>query len=351
MTLPGEKVSVDKIEEHLNYIWQQKADREDDVVVKTSTINFCIVCNMDVLEQTLSLVHNIVPHHPGRVFIAAFDDSESSHAITANLDTRCYQRKENKICSEMIVLRFGKNAEQHFTGLILPLILPNLPVYLWWMLPFDKLDAFASLLNSTDRLIINSPFLHRVEIKPFVRTMLSLENVKISDYIWGTLTSWREAMAHYLAVERLRDIQGVVFRGGGATPALKFWLLLGWLGSRLSWQPQKQGALPFRFLQNNHEIKVDYQVGKQSEHALSEIEFTLGRDIKLFRAKKNSIQIYTNNKIQGSVPLKSDPSQILCNELDILFQDRIYLETLEKLTELFRLTRHGKKADEKEFTY
>ncbi|MBD3383489.1 hypothetical protein GF407_01060 [candidate division KSB1 bacterium] len=352
MTIPGKKVPVDKIEKHLHEIWEQKASELKQDLVRSSTINFCVTCELSLLDKILELLHHVVPYHPGRVVVAAFDEHNTSEQITAHVYTYCHEKADQKrICSEMIILHFGKNSRQHLTGLILPLILPNLPLYLWWMLSCDQLMDYDSLLKSTNRLIVNSPFLRAVDMETLVETVLSVEEIKLSDYAWGRITNWREAMAHYIDPDSLQHIQQVTLFSSGENPALDAWLFVGWLASRLSWTPKGILSGRLTFSHKDQRIDVLFENKERDNQHLLAVEIKVGPDQLLFRSQQNSIQILKNDQFLASIPLTTDPGQILSNELDVLFQDRIYLQALEKLSELFHFKKGIRKDEEQHHTY
>jgi hypothetical protein len=352
MTIPGKKVPVDKIENYLHEIWEQKASELKQDLVRSSTINFCVTCEVSLLDKIFELLHHVVPYHPGRVVVAAFDEQNTSEQITAHVYTYCHEKADQKrICSEMIILHFGQNSCQHLTGLILPLILPNLPLYLWWMLPYDQLLDYDSLLKSTNRLIVNSPFLRTVNIETLVETVLSVEEIKLSDYAWGRITNWREAMAHYIDPDSLQHIQQVTLFSSGEGPALDAWLLVGWLASRLSWTPEGILSGRLTFSHKDQQIDILFENKERGNQHLFAVEIKVGPDQFLFRSHHNSIQILKNDRVLAGIPLTTDPGHILSNELDVLFQDRIYLQTLKTLADLFNFKKGINEDEEQHHTY
>jgi glucose-6-phosphate dehydrogenase assembly protein OpcA len=127
----------------------------------------------------------------------------------------------------------------HLASVVLPLLLPDIPVFTWWTgtIPLDR-DMGRELLSVTDRLIVDSAtFADPIaDLTTFAEAGAGLPAP--SDCVWGRLTPWRELLAgsfdalpggahpHQLTTLRLATV----------TPTAGL-LLAGWLTTRLGWEP------------------------------------------------------------------------------------------------------------------
>jgi glucose-6-phosphate dehydrogenase assembly protein OpcA len=148
----------------------------------------------------------------------------------------------------------GAEAVKRLPGAVLPLLLPNLPSFLWWQnrSPFRH-PALSALAPALDRLIVDSlsfaapdhdlaDLAHAVAEPNFVPT--------VSDLAWARLAPWRyhtaqifDAAAARSSLERLHTVT-VRYHSG---PPVLAWLYAGWLASRLGWEVVERGVQAMRF--------------------------------------------------------------------------------------------------------
>jgi glucose-6-phosphate dehydrogenase assembly protein OpcA len=168
------------------------------------------------------------------------------------------------VSCEQILIRARGDADQRFVSAVIPLLLPDLPVFLWWT-ETPPLDApyFGELLRLADRLIVDSGDFARPDV-----TLARLHAVArsghgrygLTDFNWTRITAWRELVSQFFDVPAWRSfLDGVTgIRVGFAVDAdgreihpSQALLLIGWLASRLGWQavealaPSEAGGLLF----------------------------------------------------------------------------------------------------------
>jgi hypothetical protein len=95
---------------------------------------------------------------------------------------------------------------RHLTAVVLPLLLPELPVFTWWegTPPFGE-EVFDELTSVTDRLIVDSAaFVDPVaDLRRLAGVVGALEPA-VTDCAWGRLTPWRELLAAPFSGPQLR---------------------------------------------------------------------------------------------------------------------------------------------------
>lgn len=160
-----------------------------------------------------------------------------------------------QVCCEEVTITARGDALNHLPELALPLLVPDLPVFLWWTgtPPFES-AMFHRLYTLSDRLIVDSlefaqvphdlPRLYRTTRANQLRGSIAPHSV--GDLGWARLTPWRELTAQLFDVPRARagmpylDHLTVGFAapqdGTPARLSSTALLLAGWVTGRLGWR-------------------------------------------------------------------------------------------------------------------
>jgi glucose-6-phosphate dehydrogenase assembly protein OpcA len=133
---------------------------------------------------------------------------------------------------------------------IIPLLLSDLPVFLWWPVgdPFDEY-IFRSLTDSLNRLIVDSAYFETAEgtlAKMASQIRTQWPKIAITDMNWGRLTPWREMVASFFDAPAMRSYldrighvnieYAVTEEYHGPINRSQALLVAGWLASRLGWE-------------------------------------------------------------------------------------------------------------------
>jgi len=355
----GENLPLKDIETALQSHWRNSVEKESEqAVMKASTLNLLVLVKDDTsFRHTLERVEDVISHHPGRMIIAQVKADGDDEKIQAHLSAYSQKTKggQTQIAAEFIVLSTGKGGARHLAGAILPLLLPDVPVFFWQPEIDDLLNPnFRTLLKYTDRLIINSPAEYdtMARIGEMTKSILSLQQeCNISDLRWAELTEWREAIARIFDSENhlklLEKIDSVEITYSGAQISGHAILLAGWLAQALNKIPRsaadQDGSILF---QKRRGESVAVKITKKPPNGfvgLNSVKLIGKSDARatIFTAKAikgGGIKITTQEG--GSVypesifrSMHADDSQLLCDELDFVQQDRIYLDTLQTISE------------------
>jgi glucose-6-phosphate dehydrogenase assembly protein OpcA len=179
----------------------------------------------DAARETLA---GLAELHPSRT-ILLFPQEGGRDALDADVSLECYSLAdlERNVCSEVIELRLHGSLANAPASVVLPLVLPDLPVFLRWRgRPAFGRPAFEQLVDVVDRLVVDSREWDDVaecypELVPY------FERVAISDIVWGRTLRWRRAIAGLWP--GVRSAAELHVRG----PVPETMLLRGWLASRL----------------------------------------------------------------------------------------------------------------------
>lgn len=355
----GEKVSLDKIESAFRKYWRDLVETgSDDAVLKASTLNLIFLVDQKALyEKLLSDIHEIVSHHPGRMIIAFIDPDASGDEIDAHVSAYSQKSKEGKIqiSAEVVILKTGRAGSNHLPGALLPLLLADLPIYICCTCAqvLDEPDL-RILLNYTDRLIVTTPKEYvsiEAMAKSIKRILAFNQECKISDITWSELTDWREAIAQFFDTENnqhyLSLLEEIAITFSGDKLSNQAFLMAGWLSSQLqnvssSAALRDASTIYFKHQRDKPVIKIQ-KMTLQGIEGLSKIKLIAKENERtvIFTATKQQdgfvqTTIQKGGALQQANYVAALPKSntiMLCNELDFLQQDTIYVQACEQILE------------------
>jgi hypothetical protein len=171
--------------------------------------------------------------HPSRTLLL-FPEPEEPDRLAARVFLECHplEGDARQLCNEVVELRLGGPRAEAPASLAIPLLLPDLPVFLRWRgRPPFRTERFTQMVSITDRLVVDSAEWPDVpgayaELEEF------FDSVAVSDIAWRRTEPWREALAR--AWPDLPDR----IAGSAAETAL----LAGWLKSRAGSEVAREQA-------------------------------------------------------------------------------------------------------------
>ncbi|MEM8676604.1 MAG: glucose-6-phosphate dehydrogenase assembly protein OpcA [Cyanobacteria bacterium P01_G01_bin.67] len=166
--------------------------------------------------------------------------------VTAQVSAYCPINKQSQntlVCCEYITLSGTAEALDRIGGIIAELAIADLPKFVWWKAtPTPDLPLFKRLVSSSDTVIFDSSSFIEPEADLQALAKLLTQDTALADINWRRLAPWQElAAAAFDPPERRGDIYEVDkvtidYEQGNQSQALMF---LGWLASRLKWNPVK----------------------------------------------------------------------------------------------------------------
>jgi glucose-6-phosphate dehydrogenase assembly protein OpcA len=232
-------VSVSQVEQELSKIWQSYGEH---AAARATTFNLIVYESETSNSSTNGLVDAIASQSPCRVINLVSEDGEDE-GITAQVAAYCPIQKSRSalVCGEYITLQGTKDALKRVHTLLPDLIIPELPVFLWWQgSPAPNTHLFEKLLNLSDRIIFDSSLFAEPESDLRKVSQMIAAGAQVADLNWRRLGPWQELTAQAFDPPDRRtaiwDVDRVTidYERGNNTQAMMF---LGWLASRLDWQP------------------------------------------------------------------------------------------------------------------
>jgi len=278
---PQSAIDVAAIERELTSLWQRASEHEDGGIMRASTLNLLVFVTSQSeaakLDDTLT---QITAAHPSRAILIIADRQSQESALTAQVTSRCTlpTATSKQVCCEQITINAGGSQVAEVPSAIAPLLVSDLPVYLWWNAEpriTDKV-TFRRLVDFTDRVIIDSADFNDPHGDMASMAAVLRETPRwtaISDLNWARLTAWRALIAGFYDVSEYRpslaSLNDIVieYSPASANPdelSPRALLLGGWLASRLAWRLESgslsSGAGPsvFKFAKDDRKVTLQF---------------------------------------------------------------------------------------------
>lgn len=251
LTWSGRALDVGRIEAELGKLRYMAAGAPAEgqgFALRTSFLNMVIYAeHPEGAQYASSIIEDLATHHPSRALIVVAHPHDGESHIEAQLAAHSHmsQALEQSVCCEEVTLHVAGPAARHLHSIIIPLLIPDLPVYLWWteQLPQEP-HLFQELLETADRLIIDSA---RFEDQPAALQRLAALSARetraaVGDVNWQRLHTWRDLLSEQRSVAEMRhhlsSVKSVEIRyakGHGGSKAGSAFLFLAWLAGELGW--------------------------------------------------------------------------------------------------------------------
>jgi glucose-6-phosphate dehydrogenase assembly protein OpcA len=235
-------MSVAEIEHELGKL---RANEDGTLALRSSVLNLIVVTDEASAPEVTRSVSNLAGRYPARA-IVLISDPEGARNVEVGLSAFCNVRGGGgaQVCAEQVTIHAEGPPANHLESLAGPLLIPDLPVFLWYPGAFSPhAPEFAAMADLADRLIVDSAA--REDREDSLREMAALIDEEdmpaVGDLQWVGLSPWRSLLADaFAAPERIGDLEKiealeVLYAPGGESRALLF---VGWLASTLGWSPR-----------------------------------------------------------------------------------------------------------------
>lgn len=340
-------------------------------VARAAVVNIVIVATREVqARRAARTASELAMRHPSRSIVvlgerdAAMDAAPriSLYSLAPGSD------RSDAVHYEQVLLRTGGDVADRLSSVIVPLLVPDLPVFLWWTgtPPIGK-RHFEDLVAMSDRLVVDSADFARPELTlPELSRVcvLGAKRCALTDLNWPRVTCWRELVTQFFDVPSwhawLDRIDGIrigfaVDADGRQIHPSQALLLVGWLASRLGWSaadpisPSEAGGHLFSMRRSDGSpvrvrIRPKYEAGMAAGDVSGiHIEAKGDGHRAEFRVRRSHTGSYATATVvldgekasERNVPLASnDVVELLSEELTILAGDRIYEDALALLLTL-----------------
>lgn len=368
------RVDVGAIQAELRRLWLQAATSDHEESDHPQISRACS-CNLvlfteheDAQTVQSNILDSVVLQHPARAIMTILDNQAKERGIEAWVSARCHMGAgARQICSEQITVVAQNAKEEELTSVIDSLILGDQPTFVWWTVPDISGDRIGAYLACARRVIVDS------SLAPFsLQYLCNLHRLfdnfegclAVSDLNWARLLGIRRALAEEferspLQLTDLHRIAKITISSNGQELqaddcSVQSLLLLGWIASRLDWQPvylgRENGAVHSgaKFKRTDgkivetefHSTTFDHVPPGTVFHVVVQLED--GRSVEVYRdpaVELGSLVVIVRENTKRVRELIADesPSDIVAlmsDELDELGPDTVFGESLAKAFEL-----------------
>jgi len=360
------RVDVKAIDRELAELWRAAAassEAERIALSRARTLTLVAYApTPDAGARLAEVAARTCQRHPARTIILIADPAAAD--LTAEVTAVCQVRRRNlkQICCEQVLIRAAPAAEGRIPSLVRQVILPDMPVVLYWPGPPAAERLFRDLGEIVDRVIVDTaavPDGHGALLAAHTLAADRSSHAALSDLTWGRMTTWRGLTAHFFdppyteALDRITRIR-VAHAGSSRAQGL---LYVGWLAGRMRWrveQPFIRGDGPWRGTlvdQRGRAIPVSLHAESRAPHPAGALLSTLivtgspggqngGATFSIARKDDAGSVIAVAESEHGQVirrALPLDPQDevpLLAAEMDVLGHDRVYEESLRAVAAL-----------------
>ncbi|HYP26282.1 MAG TPA: glucose-6-phosphate dehydrogenase assembly protein OpcA [Blastocatellia bacterium] len=245
-------IDVAGIERQLISLWKQASEDEEGGVIRASMLNLIVYVPSAKKSNHLSdAIVEITSEHPCRAILILADREAGEDSITAEVTSLCTipDTSHKQVCCEEVAISATGAMVDEAPSAVAPLLLSDLPVYLWWRAVPQLTDRiFRRLVDISDRVIIDSSTFADPRGDLINLAAMLKEKPRwtaLTDLNWARLTAWRALIAGFYDVPAYRPMMERLGRvvieyspssqdTGGISP--RALLLGGWLASRLGWK-------------------------------------------------------------------------------------------------------------------
>ena len=201
------------------------------------------------MEQIGATLATLADHHPSRTIVALVDEEAAVADIEASVRVSCKHvgTAGLSVCVEQIVLEAKPAAARRLPNAILPLLLADLPVVLWWPGEPPLRDPILyDMLEPAYRFVVDTS--QGAHLERYLGGLSTLRHrpglqFDMVDLNWERLLPWRELIAQFWDVPAWRNALKGLDRveidlarpPGGRSNRSQGLLIAGWLASRLGW--------------------------------------------------------------------------------------------------------------------
>ena len=355
------ELDVRTIERDLTALWK-KAGEEDGGVLRACLLNLLVyVPHNRAAREVEDIVSEITGSHPCRAILIIANRDDPDSYLKAKVTSKCtlQSASSKQVCCEQVTIEAGGEEVFEAPSAVAPLLLSDLPVYLWWRGGLQLGDrVFKRLADASDRVVIDS-----ADFASPYGDLLSLAALMgqrhrgpaFSDLNWARLIAWRGLLAGFHDVARykrsLENLAAVTVEyappaiddGAIAPRALS---LVGWLASRLGWTlnadsvTRSSSKTAFEFQTNGRVISVEFVATQNAAiepgrlalvtlaSATSGHNFVVRRSSDRTRIE-TEVAVDAERTSQRVLSYENwSEAELLGRELEILGHDRVYEEAV-----------------------
>ncbi|QDQ92502.1 MULTISPECIES: glucose-6-phosphate dehydrogenase assembly protein OpcA [unclassified Rhodococcus (in: high G+C Gram-positive bacteria)] len=265
-----------------------------------------VVCTRDseYSEDIIDAANEASREHPCRVIVVAWGSRDAEPRLDAQIRVG-----GDAGASEVVVLRLFGELADHESSVVVPFLLPDTPVVVWWPETAPEVPAEDPVGKLAIRRITDAT--DRADPAAEIKSRLTSYSSGDSDLAWSRITYWRALLTSAVDQPPHSPITSAVVSGLVDEPAVD--MIAGWLASR-----------------------VDVPVTRRVGPLFVEINFADGGALTISRPQTGTTATLSRTgKPDARVALRRrETSECLAEELRRLDPDEVYETALAGLTKV-----------------
>ncbi|MFL5884367.1 MAG: glucose-6-phosphate dehydrogenase assembly protein OpcA [Thermoleophilaceae bacterium] len=271
--------SPDKIADALRDMLEAQAEEDQSQIAPARVLNLIVIVDRDWRGEVANRLERVGRYHPSRTVLCAVEKERTTLDAWARISTSADQDAGTiSVCEERVEILIGPQHLARLETILDPLVVTDLSTVIWSPHghPIDSVLPLAQvvLLDSVEELDAR---------QAIERASSLLESVYVVDLAWLRTTPWRERIAATFDPpmwrRELGQIEWITVRARGDSTVSAL-LLLGWLASRLGWEPgqlvRQNGSMVAHATARRRDVRLQLEQTAQNVPGLSGI--TVGTD-------------------------------------------------------------------------
>jgi glucose-6-phosphate dehydrogenase assembly protein OpcA len=198
-------------------------------------LSLVLVTDEDQADDAIEIANDASREHPSRVLAIVRGNKRGTSRLDAQIRVG-----GDAGASEVIVLRLYGPLAEHGNSLIVPLLLPDAPIVVWWSGPAPDVPSQDKIGRMAARRITDA-----AQAKSPVRELIKLSTVTApgdTDLAWSRITRWRALLAAALDQPPFESVTRAVVTGAPDSPSTE--LLAAWLALALGCPVTRKKTAP-----------------------------------------------------------------------------------------------------------
>jgi glucose-6-phosphate dehydrogenase assembly protein OpcA len=367
--------NVAALEDELSDLWRAAAvdPGTEHPVMRASVLTLlAFVESEDEGRETFNLISHVIAQNPCRAILMVAEPKDQPDGLSAWISAQCHLPPSGarQVCCEQIYVRARGEAVSGLDNVVLPLIVPELPVYLWWragrFVPPSFLDQ---VLRVTNRVLVDSgrfeePEVDLATLARQVDRFRNVDGMAFSDLNWARLTPCRELIAQSFDSDEsrscLQDLSEVSFEwhqdtGAEGSRIAHALLLTAWFATRLGWRPVARvtpGTSPNRvmdFRRGDKPVRVEWVVRRDAGKPSTPFRVNLktgSTPPAIFSVEESIAEgiVRTSAEMPGRETLERTARLVVMSEVELVNEelkfperDKVYEEVLSLIARMVEL--------------
>lgn len=209
---------------------------------RASVLNLVAVARTAEAERQIAqTLDRLSVQCPSRTLVLLAQPERAAPKLEATITARMSLLGASRVTTEQVQLHAHGTTAAHLASIVGPLLIPDLPVVLWWPgRPEFGTRLLDELADLCDRMIVDT---EELDPRRDFRMLLDIARrdscrCAIGDFSWARILPWRDLIAQLFDPPALRpalrSVKGITARFGAAGSDVQARLLAGWVRSRLA---------------------------------------------------------------------------------------------------------------------